>query len=733
MPMGAPARSSRSRWRCSLILVAVCLAVVAAAAAGWRFARTSGAASNGPVIVISIDSLRADRLPAYGYHDGRAPSMDALAADGIVFDHAYSHSPLTLPAHVSLLSGQLPFETGVREDEGAAVRADTLLLPQLVRAYGYRSGAFVSSAALAAGSGLARAFDVYDADIPVAAGRPITWCTRNGEATLAAAKKWIVSLASAKFLLFLHLADVAPARVSGRAGETGHSGQTPGATSYDDEVAYEDAIVGQFVKTLKGRGLYDRATIILVAPHGEGLVNGHGEQGHGLFLYDETVRVPLIVKLPRNEHRRTRVAEAVQHIDLVPTILGLLDAPVPQTVRGHRLDSLAFGRPGGVQTPAHAGVYAEALRAHHLFGWAPLRSLTVWPYRYISAPREELYDLQADPRELRNLAGERSDVVQGLREALEAMTVDDRPKPAPAGRGEADPKEKLAVYENYQLAQQEAAGGQLQRAAASYRVLLSTEPGCARAWLELARTLDRANRFSDAASAYDRLVALTPDSAMGWLGAGQALLKAGKLDAARSRGERAAAIEGGRGHELLARVALEQKYGAEALRQAEMAERAEPGTAVTAFVRGVQLYGSGDYETALPLLQQAATPTAPGSRGLADASAHLADTLERLERYAEAEAAWKEEIRQFPYNLRARVSLAMLYHVQHRDDASEAAIDAMVDAMQSPETYAAAARLWTIFGEKDRAAAARAEAGLLFGRDAQAASPSTDTGNRRVR
>jgi len=316
------------RWRYRLVVGLIWLAVAAAATAGWRYARSSGPAY-GPVIVISIESLRADRLPVYGYTRVRTPSIDALAADSVTFDRAYAHSPLTLPSHVSMLSGLLPFQTGVRDEVGFPIPSALQLLPQMLRRRGFKAGGMVSNCLLRKETGLGAAFDFFDDEFAADAaegGPPLP--ARDSAATLAVAEQWIDSRGTARFFLFLHLDGAAPgAELPARFARL---------TPYDGRVAYADELVGRLIAFLKKRGLYNGGIVVLTSDHGESL-GSHGEQGHGLTLYEAAVRVPLIIKLPRRDGGGRHSTALAQHADIVPTILDLTGAPTPPAVRGRSL------------------------------------------------------------------------------------------------------------------------------------------------------------------------------------------------------------------------------------------------------------------------------------------------------------------------------------------------------------------------------------------------------------
>jgi arylsulfatase A-like enzyme len=318
-------------FRYTFIVGLVALGTALAAVGGWRFARASAPVS-GPIILISIDSLRADRLPLYGYSGVRTPAIDALAADGILFERAYAHAPLTLPAHTSLLTGRLPLRTGVRNNLGFTIKGAERLLAEMLRDRGYETAGVVSSYVLRADTGMSQGFAFFDDDLSgeQAAGQPVAEppLERDGMQSASIAERWLDSVGTGRAFLFLHLYEPhAPHAPPERFAEL---------SPYDGEVAYVDEIVGRLVKYLKAHQLYDQSTIVLVSDHGESL-GDHGETGHGLLAYEEVMRVPLIIKRSAGEGAGRRVKELVQHVDLVPTILEMARAPVPDTLDGRSL------------------------------------------------------------------------------------------------------------------------------------------------------------------------------------------------------------------------------------------------------------------------------------------------------------------------------------------------------------------------------------------------------------
>lgn len=730
----------------TLILAAAVVAVAAAGWTGWRLAHSSSVVS-GPIIVISVDTLRADRLPIYGYRKVTTPAIDGLAADGIVFDHAWSHAPQTLPSHASIFTGRLPFEHGVRDNLGFTLKAGEATLADMLKARGFATGGFVSAYVMRHDTGIGRGFDTYDDRLPTSSPEvAIGEVQRPGADTLAGARAWLAAQASPRFFLFLHLYEP-------------HTPYTPPARfaqfdSYDGEIAYSDELIGQLVADLKSRGLYDEALIVFLSDHGEGL-GDHGEAEHGLFLYQETMRVPLVVKLPRQASAGTRVAAPVQHIDLVPTILALAQAPKPGGLRGRSLVPAFSGGPIPEQ-----GIYAEALYPRFHFKWSELFSLTDARYRYIRAPRDELYDIQEDRAERTNVAEARGSTRVAMRQALDSLmagttldeptsvTAEDRERlkalgyigmqatagTAPGAETLPDPKDMVHVLEQYRSALNLMRDGRTGESLALFERIGAENPGMADVWSEIGGILIRLGRTDEAIAAYRRLVEMAPHDPSALVTVAQLLVQAGKLDEAQAQANAAVAMlanaEGrwkAAAHRVLMRVALERKDAAAARAEAAKANEADPSMPLPDFVEGRIRYDAGQFQEALPFFEKAVQAASARTFPVPDLHYYLGDTLARLERYDAAERELSLEIRMFPSSLRARSARAMLYRAQGRIAQSDQEIEDLVRTSPGPEGYTLAARLFKMFGEPAKAQAAEAQARQLRGRAAAGRAPSTAT------
>jgi tetratricopeptide (TPR) repeat protein len=501
-----------SPWRYRLVVGLIWCAVFAAAVTGWLYARSSGPAY-GPIIVVSIESLRADRLPVYGYTGIRTPAIDALAADSVTFDRAYAHSPLTLPSHVCLLSGRLPFQHGVRDEAGFPFAPGLSLLPQWLHRRGFKTGGVVSSCLLRGDTGLGPAFGFFDDETAGGTGDSDQACGRDGAESLAVAEHWIESIGTARFFLFLHI-------------------DGP-ALPYDAKIASADDLVGRLVAFLKKHGLYNGGILVLTSDHGESL-GDHGEAGHGLFLYEAAVRTPLIIKLPRRDGGGRHSTALVQQTDIAPTILDLVGAPTPSGLAGRSLRRLLDS---ATTTIPDRQVYAESLAPRDLFGWSEIRSLTDGRYRYIQSRRPELYDLAQDPKERVNLIDTDAATAEQMRTALEAMAgrspmpvpsaiaepdrarladlgyVSGMPGAAPDDPGDQspDPKDMARLANRYFEACGLAARGQTDAAIAAWRTVVTEAPTLASGWDRLADLLVAQGRFKEAGNALSALLKLYPD------------------------------------------------------------------------------------------------------------------------------------------------------------------------------------------------------------------------------
>jgi choline-sulfatase len=485
------------------------------------------------VILISVDTLRADRLSCYGYKRVSTPHIDAIASGGSTFTQADSHVPLTLPSHVSLLTSTYPFANGI-EDNVAELGPGAVTLATVLKAHGYSTGAFVGGFVLDRRFGLSQGFDEYDSpfDLHRQAGKDPSEVKRLGEDVTNSAERWLSEQNRAPFFLFLHLYDLhtpyeIPQQKAGLAGGLG----------YDIELNYVDRVLGDFWGFLQQHDLLANTLVVFVSDHGESL-GEHGETTHGYFIYQSTLHVPMIFHWPaRSSAFPARIDQPVSLLDVAPTIMDYLGMPRPAQFQGRSLLDLLQAR----QPAPDEAIYSESLYAHDHFGTAALRSLRVGGYQYIEAPKPELYDLQPDPGETHDVSKAKPALTHSLGERLKKLRAQypakDAPGPAnlrpeaqerlralgylsssgpPSSSSDSgpDPKDRIRQYEEYGRALLKASAGNLAEADADLQRLLDADPGLTDVRLSLGLNEQKLGRHEQALQAFQQVLRRDPLNAL---------------------------------------------------------------------------------------------------------------------------------------------------------------------------------------------------------------------------
>jgi len=370
-------------------------------------------ASGMNLLVITLDTTRADAVGLYGNKDGVTPRIDELGRTGIVFKECYTPAPLTLPAHCSLFTGRYPVGHGVRNNGTYTLPASVPTLARLFKDKGYETAAVVASFTVAAKFGLAQGFDTYEEDFEN--GRSILNFLAEIPADRVAAKfeRWLDRRAGGKFFGWIHFYDAHSPYVP--HGEPVPSGKEAAWRLYEGEVRFVDAHVGKIVQALRDKGLYDNTLIVIVGDHGEAF-GEHKEQGHGIFCYEESLRVPLVLHNPRLFKEPKIVAGRVSLVDVLPSLLELFGVKTPSGVQGRSFWGLAAGKEKGRRE-----IYFESLFGQEEYNWAPLTGLIEGPSKYISLPEPELYDIDADPGEKADLFAVRRDAAREIDKKLETF------------------------------------------------------------------------------------------------------------------------------------------------------------------------------------------------------------------------------------------------------------------------------------------------------------------------
>ncbi len=529
-PSGGPVTRSGGRRGWPLAVIA---SLVVIAAAVWFFVAGPGRGGRLPdgasfnILLLTLDTTRADHLGCYGLASAKTPALDGLARDGVRFSRAYCPAPLTLPSHASILSGLYPASHGVRNN-GRELPSTVKTLAEILKGHDYATAAFVSSFSVDSRFGIGRGFDVYDDTFQVGSPLKGVNAERRAEETFARFSRWLDNNATSRFFAWVHYYDPHLPYDPPSPYREEFAGRL-----YDGEIAYMDRYVGAVLDRLREKGLLDSTIVVVAGDHGEGL-GDKVERGHGIFLYEETLRVPLIVFAPKLLPRPRTVDAEVRLIDVAPTVLELAG-----------LDRESAGMQGRSLVPALQGralgdrdSLVETFYPRENFGWSELVGLVSGTWKYIQAPRPELYDLAADPGEAANRYGASPDKAAELRKKLEAELLAMAPgaaKPGAAPRPEdmerlralgyvnfapakpgaaaaADPKDKTGLLELLQQAQGAEFSGSFAEAEAAYRRILDEIPDSAEGYVNLALAQALQKNFDGAVETLSRGIARLPDS-----------------------------------------------------------------------------------------------------------------------------------------------------------------------------------------------------------------------------
>lgn len=512
------------------------------------------------VLIITVDTLRADRLGAYGHPGGLTPSVDALARDGVVFERGIAQVPLTWPSHAAIFTGTYPFHNGVQDFTGQPLSARFRTLAESFHAGGYATCAIVSSFVLDRGWGLARGFESYD---DAFAGQEflrknLALVERPAGESVDHAIAWLEAhtRTGQPFFLWLHLYDPHSPYNPPEPFRTQYAKQP-----YDGEIAYADSQLARLFAWLKQppHDVYGGTVIVFLSDHGESL-GEHGEREHGFFVYDSTVRVPLIVKPAQTTPRAAaRVSDAVETIQVGPTVLDLAGFADPIQKQFQASSLLPFIA-GLAHSPQRAA-YSETFYPANSFGWSALRSLQTSRYHFIEAPRQELYEHASDPAEKTNVAEKEAVVASRMRAQINQLlaayaaptpsagnTTSASPEvleklrslgyvaykaPAASGSQLADPKDKLATYQDVLRATDLIEAGNFPAARALLTRLQRSEPNLYLIPFLLGEAASHDAQWKEAEKQFGRAAALNPGFDQARMGLARALGLEGKSALAR--------------------------------------------------------------------------------------------------------------------------------------------------------------------------------------------------------
>ena len=657
------------------------------------------------LIVITLDTTRADRLGSYGYPNAGTPNLDALAQDGVLFEHASTAAPITLPAHSSLFTGRFPPEHGVRDNGGYFLNDKEQTLAETLKGRGYATGGFIAAYVLDSKWGIAQGFDTYFDDFDLSKYKVFSMgaIQRPGNEVVDRALPWIDQHRAAPLFAWVHLYDA-------------HAPYTPPEPfrsrypnePYQGEISFADSQVGRVVQHLRDLNLLDRTVIAVIGDHGESL-NDHGEEGHGFFVYESVVHVPLIVRTPFSAMKNRRVTDSVRSVDVMPTVLDLLGVPKPAGVPidGQSMTPLMTG----ARTDMGLEAYAEAVYPLHHFGWSDLRALRQGRYKVIAAPRPELYDLQDDPKEENNLYTARKPLgdrmigrltemeahfKQSAPARSEAIEVDPDAKARLAALGYvgsfvasvtddasraglADPKDKVNLFNKISRARDLGKNeNELAAAMTMLEEVLKEDPKVIDAWFTLGNMSARRGRHDEAIGYFKRALALKADDEEAVINMAHAYRKLGRDDDALVGYRRFLELDpkNAQVHYEIAQILIDRGQYAAAGGELRQALAVEPKMAAARNALGVVALNQED----LPLAEREIRQALEMKPDVRLAHYNLALLAEKRHDAQTAQAEYLRELELHPNNFKAAFNLGKLYEAERRPAEQEAAYRKAIEA-----------------------------------------------------
>jgi choline-sulfatase len=666
--------------------------------------RAAQIAAQPNVILITIDTLRADHVGCYGARDVKTPTLDGLAHDGVVFERAISQVPLTWPSHAVILTGTYPFQNGVQDFTGQPLGRDFRSVAQAFQKAGYATGAVVSAFVLDRSWGLGRGFDFYDDAFSAKTFqiKETGLVDRRAGESVAHAIAWLkktradgadksVRPTQPPFFLWLHLYDPHSPYDPPEPYRTDYSTHL-----YDGEIAYADHELGSLMTWLKQNHLYDSSLIVMLSDHGESL-GEHGEDEHGFFIYNATVHVPLIVKPPAGSGIPAgRMSEPVETAAVAPTLLEL--AGVKDAIEAQFQSRALLGKKPGEKRVEKDLAYSETFYPFSSFGWSPLHALETARFHFIEAPKPELYDLASDPGETRNIAGEQPATVAVLQEKLQTLLAhnpfhgQDRGRgagnlspeaqdklralgyfgfraavsPESLKQGLADAKDKLGEFNSILKAEDAFHLGHDDEAEALLRRMQEQDPQIYVIPFLLGESDLRRENWEKAAAELERCLVLDPNFDNAMTGLARALAKLGRGEEAKSWLDKALQSNPQNYRAWYQKGLLEAGDPAVAQAAYEKAVGIQPNFSAGQREIGMLFFEQKDYAVAAPHLEKAI------ELGLDDARLHnfLGICYNRTNRTAKAVREFEHAIRLDPKLAEAHLNLAFARQLLHQSKAA---------------------------------------------------------------
>jgi arylsulfatase A-like enzyme/Tfp pilus assembly protein PilF len=639
------------------------------------------------VILITLDTTRADHLGCYGNPNIRTPNLDALARRGVLFEQAATATPLTLPAHCTIMTGMYPTYHGVRINGNTALSDEQTTVAEVLRTQGYQTGAFIGAFVLDGRWGLKQGFDHYDDQFDLKKYKHLDLgeIQRPGNLVMDAALAWLEARKSVPFFAWIHFYDPHTPYAPPEPYATEYGGRGLAAL-YDGEIAFMDEQIGRCLTWIEKNGLDKKTVLILIGDHGEGLGN-HGEASHGYFIYDYALHVPFLIAAPFPELQAKRISSQVSSADVFPTLLDLARIRSALKVQGRSLVRTMF-EPGKKD---EVSAYAESMAPNLQFGWSALRALRTTKYKYIDAPEAELYDLTQDSREQSNILPQYPEIGMRMKRELDKIVAETSvgaPVPQAANldketverlsalgyigapvsakkasggtRPLADPKDKLPIFMAVTRAGALILKDQYADAAKELESAIRGEPPIPQALLLLSTCYVQLGRKEEAKANLDIVLKEDPESTQALISLANILLEEKKNDDVIALCKRTLSVDerNTQAYSLLGDVYMGERNYAEALPYLEKAVEIEPKTTRNRLTLAACLVGCKQYDRAEAELK---TVIQEAPKFLL-ANYNLGLLYEEQGRLDEAWASYAREVEYFPKEFKARFNLGKILY-----------------------------------------------------------------------
>ena len=694
--------------RIAMLIAAALPAIAAAALLASRIATSSGDARFGRLppgvgqsdlnlLLITLDTTRADRLGAYGASAKSTPAFDRIAHEGVLFRHAVTAVPLTLPSHATMFTARYPPGHGLRDNGGFFLDSTETTLAERLKTNGFATGGFVGAYVLDRRWGIAQGFDTYfdDFDTPRPTRDALAGLERPGNEVADRALAWLERVGGSRFFAWVHFYDA-------------HSPYDPpepyrsrfAADPYDGEIAFVDTQVQRIIEFLERRDLLKKTMVAILADHGESL-GEHGERTHGFFVYQSVLEIPFALLTPFEGLRGRIVTDVVRTVDLAPTLLDLLSLPLTDSVDGRSLVSLltkstASTTSAGSVPEAGPDAYAESMYARYHFGWSELRTLTSGRFKYIDAPRPELYDLQQDPHETHNIYESRQRLAERMAASLRSIadpvgkavvpsvSVDPEARARLAALGYvgtfvseaprslsplADPKDKIELFNLITKAREELQDARESKAGLTMlEEIVRKDPDIVDAWLLLGNEYSNRRDFTRALECFQRVLALKPDDDLAIMNMANVYRDLGRPADAVVGLKRLLEVTPNhvRARQQMAQIFLDEGQLADAERELTAVLQQDDRMAAAHNSLGALRLKQGDTDAGEREIRRALTDRPD----LPFAHFNLALVAERRGDLASAEAEYKQEIELHPGSYMAQFNLGKVYE-QRGDRAAQ--------------------------------------------------------------